>query len=69
MREKKNVYRLLVGKPERKMPLGRARHRWIDNFRMDLSETVWDRMDWIGLALIRDKRRADVKAVMSLRVQ
>jgi hypothetical protein len=50
MGEKRNVYRLLVGKPEGKRPLGRPRHRWIDNIKMDLLEIVLNVVDWIGLA-------------------
>jgi hypothetical protein len=47
MRETRNVYRLLMGKPERKTPLGRPRGRWVDNIKMDLSKLGWDGMDWI----------------------
>jgi hypothetical protein len=47
--EKRKVYRLLVGRPEGKRPLGRPRHRWVDNIRMDLGEAGWDVVDWIGL--------------------
>jgi hypothetical protein len=46
MEEKRNAYRILVGKPEGKRPLGRPRRRWVDNIKMDLSETGWDGMDW-----------------------
>jgi hypothetical protein len=49
MGEKRKVYRLLVGKPEGKRPLGRSRCRWIDNIKMDLLEIGLDVMDWIGL--------------------
>jgi hypothetical protein len=48
--EKRNAYRILVGKPEGKRPLGRPRHRWVGNIIMDLREIGWDGMDWIGLA-------------------
>jgi hypothetical protein len=48
--EKRNAYRLLVGKPEGKRPLGRPRRRWVHNIRMDLGEMGWGDMDWIGLA-------------------
>jgi hypothetical protein len=48
--EKRNAYRLLVGKPEGKKPLGRPRHRWVDNIRMYLGEVGWGDVDWIGLA-------------------
>jgi hypothetical protein len=68
MREERNTYRLLVGKPEGKGPLVRLRHRWVDNIRMDLVEIGWGGVDWIGLAQDRDKRRALVNAVMDLRV-
>jgi hypothetical protein len=49
------VYRLLVGKPEGKRPLGRPRRRWVNNIKMDLVEMEWGDMDWIGLAQDRDK--------------
>jgi hypothetical protein len=68
MMEKRNVYRLLVGKPERKRPLGRPKHRRVDNIKMDLREIGWDGVDCIDLALDRDKWRALVNAVMNLRV-
>jgi hypothetical protein len=61
-REKRNVYRLLVVKS----PLGRPRHRWVDNIRMYLGEIGWGGVDWIGLAQDRDKWRALVNAVMNL---
>jgi hypothetical protein len=54
-REKRNAYRLLVGKPEGRKPLGRARRRWLDNISMDLVEVGWDDVDWIGLAQDRDR--------------
>jgi hypothetical protein len=50
MGEKRNVYRLLVGKPEGKKPLGRPRRRWLDNIKMDLLEIGLSVVDWIGLA-------------------
>jgi hypothetical protein len=50
MEEKRNAYRILVGKSERKIPLGRPRRRWVDNIKMDLREIGWDGMDWIDLA-------------------
>jgi hypothetical protein len=50
MGEKKNAYRVLVGKPERKRPLGRPGRRWVDNIKIDLRETGWDGMEWIALA-------------------
>jgi hypothetical protein len=50
MGEKRNVYRLFVGKPEEKRPLGRPRRRWMDNIKMDILEIVVNAVDWIGLA-------------------
>jgi hypothetical protein len=55
MGEKRNAYRLLVGKPEGRRPLGRTRCRWLDNIRMDLVEVGWGDVDWIGLAQDRDR--------------
>jgi hypothetical protein len=57
-----------VGKPEGKRPLGRPKHRWVDNIKMGLLEIGWGGVDWIGLAQDRDKWRALVNAVMNLRV-
>jgi len=68
MGEERGVYRLLVGKPEGKRPLGRPRHRWVDNIRVDLQEVGCGYMDWIGLAQDRDRWRRLVSAVMNLRV-
>jgi hypothetical protein len=68
MGEKRNVYRLLVGKPEGRRPLGRPRRRWLDNIRMDLVEVERGHVDWIGLAQDRDRWRALVSAVLNLRV-
>jgi hypothetical protein len=56
--DKRNAYRILVGKPEGKRPLGRQRSRWVDNIKIDLIEIGWDGMDWIDLAQDRDKWRA-----------
>jgi hypothetical protein len=53
--EKRNAYRILVGKPEGKRPLRRSRHRWVDSIKMDLREIVWDGMDWIDPAQDRDQ--------------
>jgi hypothetical protein len=50
MREERNVYRVLMGKPEGKRPLGRPRRRWEDGIRMDLREIRWGSVDWIQLA-------------------
>jgi hypothetical protein len=63
MGEKRNAYRLLVGKPE-----GRRPHRWLDNIRMDLGEVGWGDVDWIGLAQDKDRCRALVNSVLNLRV-
>jgi hypothetical protein len=68
MGEKRNVYRLLVGKPEGKGPLGRQRRRQIDNIKMDLLETGLSVVGWIGLAQDRHRWRALVNSVMNLRV-
>ena len=68
MGEEKGVYRVLVGKPGGKRPLGRPRRRWKDNIRMDLQEVVCGYMDCIGLAQDRDSWRRLVSAVMNLRV-
>jgi hypothetical protein len=65
--EKRNAYRLLVGKPEGKKPLG-ERRRWVDNIRMDLGELGWGDVDWIGLAQDRNRWRALVNSVLNLRV-
>jgi len=68
MGERGGVYRVLVGKPEGKRPLGRLRRRWEDNIKMDLHEVRCGGMDWIELAQGRDRRRALVIAVKNLRV-
>jgi hypothetical protein len=64
----KNSYRILVGKPEGKRPLGRPRRRWEDNVRMDLREIGWGGVDWIDLAQDTDQWRALVNTVINLRV-
>jgi hypothetical protein len=68
MGEKRNAYRILVGNPEGKRPLGRPRRRCVDNIKMNLREIGWDGMDWIDLAQNRDQQRALVNTVMNLRV-
>jgi hypothetical protein len=68
MGEKKNAYRILVGKPEGERPLGRPRRRWVDNIKIDLREIRWDGMDWLDLAQDRDQWRALVNMVMNFRV-
>jgi hypothetical protein len=66
--EKRIAYRILVGKPERKRPLERPRLTWVDNIKMDLTETKWDGLDWIDVAQDRDPLRALVNTVLKLRV-
>jgi len=68
MREGRVVYRVLAGKPEGKRPLGRPRSRWEDNIKMDLQIVGCGGMDWIELALDRDRWRALVNAAMNLRI-
>jgi len=67
MGEERGVYRILVGKPKGKGPMGRPRRRWVDNIRMDLQEVGCGYMDWIGLAQDRDSWRTLLSAVMNLR--
>jgi len=66
MGENTGVYRVLVGKPEGKRPLGRPRHRWEDNIVMDLQEVGCGGMGWIDLTQNRDRWRALMNAVMNL---
>jgi len=68
MGEERGVYRVLVGKPEGKRPLGRLRRRWVDNIRLDLQEVGCEYTDWIGLTQDRDRWRMLGSAVMNLRV-
>jgi hypothetical protein len=68
MGENRNVYTLLVGKPEGERPLGRPRRRWLDNIRMDLVEVGWGDVDCIGLDQDRDRWRVLVNLVLNLRV-
>jgi hypothetical protein len=63
-----SVHRVLMGKPERNRPLGRPRHRWEDNIKMDLQEMECEGMDWIDVAQDRDRWQALVNAVMNLQV-
>jgi hypothetical protein len=67
MGEKRGAYRILVGRPEGRRPLGRHRRRWEDNIKRDLQEMGWG-TDWIELAQGRDRWRAVVNTVMNLRV-
>jgi hypothetical protein len=67
-REKRNVYRLLVGEPEGKRPLGRPRRRWIDNIKMDLLDIGVNVVNWIGPAQDMCRWRALVNSAMNLRV-
>jgi hypothetical protein len=66
--DRRNAYTILVGKPGGKERLGRRRHRWEDNIKMDLREIEWSGMDWIDLPQDRDRWRALVNTVMNLRV-
>ncbi|KAJ4442231.1 hypothetical protein ANN_12097 [Periplaneta americana] len=67
MGESRNAYKVLVGRPEDKRPLGRPRRRWADNIKIDLREVGYDDREWINLAQDRDQRRAYVRAAMNLR--
>jgi hypothetical protein len=68
MGEKTGAYRILVGRPERRRPLGRPRHRWEDNIKMELQEEGWGGMNWIELAQDRDRWWDLVNVVLNLRV-
>ena len=68
MGERRGVYRVFVGKPEGKRPLGRPRRKWEDNIKMDFQEVGCGGVDWIELAQDRNRWRALVNAVMNLRV-
>jgi hypothetical protein len=67
MGEMRNAYKILVAKPDRKIPLGRPRRRWKDNIRMDLREIGYEGVDRMYLAQYRDQWRAVVNTVMNLR--
>jgi hypothetical protein len=68
MGDKRNAYRILVGKPEGRRPLGSPRRRWVDNIRIDHREKGWDGVDWVDLAQDVDQWRALVNTVMNLQV-
>jgi hypothetical protein len=68
MGKKRNAYMLSVGKLKRKRPLGRPRHKWADNIRMDLGQVGWGDVDWIGKAQDTNRWRALVNSVLNLRV-
>jgi hypothetical protein len=65
---KRNAYRLLLGKPEGRKPLGKPRRRWMDDIRMDPGQVEWRNVDWIGVAQNRNSWRALVNAVLNFRV-
>jgi hypothetical protein len=67
LEERRVAYRILVGRPEGRRPLGKPRHRWEDNIKMDLPEVGWG-TDWIDLAQNRDRWRDVVNAVMNFRI-
>jgi hypothetical protein len=69
MGEKRNEYRIMVGKPDGKTSLRRPRHRWVGNIKMDLREIGLGGMDWLDLARDRDQWRVLVNTVMNLHVQ
>jgi hypothetical protein len=66
MGDRKGADRILMERPEGKRPLGRPKHRWDDNIKMDLQEVEWEGMGWIALARDRDTWRALVNAVLNL---
>jgi hypothetical protein len=68
MGERRGVYRVLVGRPEGKRPLGKPRSRWEGNIKLDLREVECGGMDWVDLAEDRDRRQTFVNSVMNIRV-
>jgi hypothetical protein len=68
MGEGRGAYRILVGRPEGRRPLGRPRCRWKDNIKMELQEVGWGGMDWIDISQDRDRWRALVNAIMNVQV-
>jgi hypothetical protein len=68
MGDRRGAYRVLVGRPEGRRPLGRPRCRWEDIIKVNLQEVEWGDLDWIGLAKGRDRWRAHVKAVINFQV-
>jgi hypothetical protein len=66
--EKWNAYRILVGKPEEKRPLGRPRRRWVNNIKMDLKEIEWGGKEWIDSAQDRDHWKGLANTVMNIQV-
>jgi hypothetical protein len=66
--ERRHACRIMVGRPERKRPLGRPRRRWVDKIKVDLIEIGWGDVDWIDLAEDRDQWRALVNTMMNFRV-
>jgi hypothetical protein len=68
MGETKNAYRILVGKPEGGRPLGRPRHKWVYNIKIDHRGIGWDNVDWVNLGQDRDRWRALVNTMMNIRV-
>jgi hypothetical protein len=67
-RERRDIYKILVGKSEGKGPLGRSRRRWKDHIKMDFQDVGYGDMNWINLAQYRDRWRALVNAVMNFRI-
>jgi hypothetical protein len=68
MGDGRGAYRVLVGRPEGRSPLGRPRRRWEGNIKINLQEVGWGDMEWIDMAQDRDRWRAVVNAVMNLRI-